>query len=320
MPKLIYLDQNKWIDIARAHYGRDDGKPFVPVLADLTKRVGQEEIIIPMSAIHYIETSRPEDKERRERLARFMVKLSKGYGILPFNSIRDIEVQQAIMRKLTIVPHRSIKEIVVGKRLAFALGADIAVESTDPKIVSELTSLIGEEETLIKLLVDAVDRSLAREFVEEDKSILAQLEESRRKQQEDLTKEMRLRLAIAEMASGSLNSIVVNHLMKIGVSVKSFADSMNNAEDWIAFFLDIPTMDIWINLNVLRDNDTSRPIHRNDTNDIAFLAVAVPYCDVVVTESYWAHQLKNNGFDKKYNCIILTSLLDLPDVLNQLGK
>jgi hypothetical protein len=29
-PKCLYLDQNKWIDLARAHYARPDGRPRNP--------------------------------------------------------------------------------------------------------------------------------------------------------------------------------------------------------------------------------------------------------------------------------------------------
>jgi hypothetical protein len=165
---------------------------------------------------------------------------------------------------------------------------------------------------MIKLFVDAVDRATARSLVEEDKQVLVQFEESRRRQREELSAEMRLRLAIAEMARESLIPMTVDHIKKMGLDTKKFADQMKTPEDWKAFFLDIPTMDIWINLNVLRDNDTGRAIHRNDTNDIAFLSIAIPYCDIVVVEKYWAHQLTTNGFDKKYKCLVLTDLTELP--------
>ena len=317
MPKTIYLDQNKWIDIARAFYGREDGKPFLLVLDELTKRSDKGEIIIPISAVHYIETSRPKDAERRERLARFMVSLSKGYGILPFFSIREIEVQQAIARRLGIKPYANIHDIVIGKGLAYALGSEIVVESFSPDVVKELTAVIGEEATMIKMLVDSIDRGTVRSNGEENKEVLARLEDSRRRKKEELSKEMRFRLAIAEMTSGSLIPIAVTYLKKIGLDPKKFADEMISADNWISFFLDIPTMDIWINLHLLRDNDFSRPIHWNDTNDIAFLAIAVPYCDVIVVERYWAHHLQANGFDDKYHCKILTDLLQLPKLLKK---
>jgi len=74
-------------------------------------------------------------------------------------------------------------------------------------------------------------------------------------------------------------------------------------------------MDIWINLHVLRDSDKGKAVHRNDTNDMAFLSIAVPYCDIIVTEKYWAHQLISNGYDKKYNTTILTDLTELTDMI-----
>ena len=58
-------------------------------------------------------------------------------------------------------------------------------------------------------------------------------------------------------------------------------------------------------------NDTSRPIHKNDFKDIAFLATAVPYCDVVITERTWSHLLRKNRLDVKYNTVVTNQLADL---------
>ena len=79
-------------------------------------------------------------------------------------------------------------------------------------------------------------------------------------------------------------------------------------------------MDIWINLHVISENELSRPIHRNDMHDIAFLAVAVPYCDVVVVEKYWAHILQTSGLDKKYGCLVINSVSDLPELLGKVNS
>ena len=38
-PKLLYLDQNKWIDLSNAHYRHSKGEPFKEALAGVRKAV-----------------------------------------------------------------------------------------------------------------------------------------------------------------------------------------------------------------------------------------------------------------------------------------
>ena len=314
MSKIIYLDQNKWIDLARANYDKPGGEEFKEILRILSDKVDKEEIILPMSIVHFIETARSVNIERRERLASFMVSLSKGYGILPFNAIRETEVQQAVVKKLGLDANLNIKDLVIGKGIDFALGGEYKIEGIPDNLKKEVLSKINQEEVITSLLVNSIKNETSLEIQKEDEEVLSELEDMRKKQQEELTKEMRLRVAIADM-SRNLNPIVVGYLHKLGLDVKKFVEQFNSPDDWKSFFLDIPTMDIWINLHVLRDNDINRKIHRNDTNDIAFLSIAVPYCDIVVCEKYWAHMLNNSKLAEKYGCIVITSLNELKDKL-----
>lgn len=311
MSKTIYLDQNKWIDLARAFYGRKDGRNYKTILEKLKTKVANNEIILPISVVHFIETARNINVDRAERLARFMIQLSGKYGILPFNYIRENEVQQAIMRKLGFSPHIDIKNLVIGKNLFYAVGGEIKIEGLPNEIEKELISLINEEDNLVKLLINSYNNELARDIKKEDEEILEKLEESRRKLNSELSLEMRLRLAIAEMASRSLIPIAVNFLHKFGYDIRDFVDQFQTVDDWKDFFLSIPTMDIWINMHTIRDNNMNRKIHRNDLSDIAFLSIAVPYCDIVVVENYWGNILNSSGLANKHKCTVLTSVNEL---------
>lgn len=315
MKKIIYLDQNKWIDIARAFYGRDDGERFKDILDILKTKVDIDEIILPMSIVHFIETARNINPDRAERLAKFMLSLSKKYGILPFNYIRENEVQQAIIRNLGYQPKTNIKDLVISKNIFYAFGGELKIDGLPNELEKELYTLIEDESNLVKLLVNAYSQQLSRDLRKEDEEVLGDLEESRRKLNSELSKEMRLRLYIADMAKGSLIPLAVNFLNKIGYDVKTFADQFVTPDNWKDFFLSIPTMDIWINLHLHRDNDMNRKIDRNDSDDIAFLSIAVPYCDIVVTEKYWANILNTNGYAAKHNCIILTDVNDIKNYI-----
>ena len=53
----------------------------------------------------------------------------------------------------------------------------------------------------------------------------------------------------------------------------------------------------------------------NDLIDIDAMSLAVPYCDVVVTERHRANQLRSAHFDDRMSTVILDTLQLLPDVL-----
>jgi hypothetical protein len=316
MSKIIYLDQNKWIDIARAYYGREDGKKFKPVLDRLQAKVDSKEIIIPISAVHIIETARSVDKARRIRLANFISQLSKSYGILPYISVREQEITNAILIKLGKQPIYNIGEIAINRGMAHILGMELPKVPLLPDYEKYLIEVNQLEPFIAKMMIDFISRELVEELKNEDIDAIADYEKARHLKNEKLSKEMRLRVAIMEMAQDRIIPIIIEQLKKMSIIPRPFVDSFNDIMDWKNFFFSMPTMDIYINLHVLRDSDKGKPIHRNDTNDIAYLSIAVPYCDIVVTENYWAHQLVSNGYDRKYNTTILTDLTELLELLN----
>jgi hypothetical protein len=82
-------------------------------------------------------------------------------------------------------------------------------------------------------------------------------------------------------------------------------------EGLIKFFEDMPTTDIMMNLRNQRNNQFEKAIEPNDLNDLSFLSVAIPYCDVVVTEKQWVDLAKRKGVDRKYNTVLLSDLAEL---------
>jgi len=90
-------------------------------------------------------------------------------------------------------------------------------------------------------------------------------------------------------------------------------------DDYFSFFHSIPTLDVLITLIHARDRDLGRAVHRNDAKDIIFLSVAIPYCNVIVLERFWAHVVESTGLDRKYDTLSLTDVGDLPRSLTSLG-
>ncbi|MCK4305414.1 MAG: hypothetical protein KAY24_14345, partial [Candidatus Eisenbacteria sp.] len=80
-----------------------------------------------------------------------------------------------------------------------------------------------------------------------------------------------------------------------------------------SFWPRVSSLDIDCELTLYRDRQWERPVCPNDVRDIGHLALAVPYCDIVVTENFWARALEETGLAKKYGtiaCADLTGLLE----------
>jgi hypothetical protein len=84
-----------------------------------------------------------------------------------------------------------------------------------------------------------------------------------------------------------------------------------------AFIRQMPSSEVAIELKTALHRDAARAVGwlPNDVTDIDQLAMAVPYCDVVVTEKAGADSLKKAHLDERCATTLLRSLNDLPPFL-----
>ncbi|MGH8059663.1 MAG: hypothetical protein ACREOH_20895, partial [Candidatus Entotheonellia bacterium] len=79
--KVTYLDQNHWMKLSRAAYGRASRPETPGVLEAFRQARASGCACFPISYAHYIETRKQRDPERRHRLATFMFELSGGMTV-----------------------------------------------------------------------------------------------------------------------------------------------------------------------------------------------------------------------------------------------
>ena len=71
-------------------------------------------------------------------------------------------------------------------------------------------------------------------------------------------------------------------------------------EDRIRLVTDVPTLDVEVSLSTQHQQQWDRPEVINDVRDMSHLCMAIPYCDVVITEKYWVDKIQREKLDKKY--------------------
>lgn len=119
MRRTIYLDQNKWIDLARSAAGPGDN--FTPVVEFVRAAKAAGAAVFPLSGAHYIESNKQHDDARYERLGRFMHELSGGITMTtPIEIIRH-EIEMAFARALSMRIEAKPFSLL-GRGVGFAIG------------------------------------------------------------------------------------------------------------------------------------------------------------------------------------------------------
>ncbi len=91
--------------------------------------------------------------------------------------------------------------------------------------------------------------------------------------------------------------------------LRKYNIAVDKAEEFIDSheFTQIPNIDIFCQLwsKSLADKERKRGV-KGDYNDIEFLSVYMPYCDVIATDNYMKTILQLLKFDEKYNCLLFS--------------
>jgi hypothetical protein len=100
----------------------------------------------------------------------------------------------------------------------------------------------------------------------------------------------------------------------LGVSIEAFFDFLGKS-GLEQLFAEMPTTDVLLALRNQRNLHYHKPLEANDLNDQTFLAAAVPYCDIVVTEKQWVDLAHRKALDQKYQTKVVSDLTELLKLL-----
>lgn len=312
--KIIYLDQNKWIDLARAYHGKDSEPSFVAALNFLQTAVESGDVILPLSAIHYMELSRITNTGRRARLGEVMWELSQGNTLASTSAI--------LIRELEVALSRRFRHVAPGPFTLLSKGVGHAFGLPQPRyrLPAELRSKMPSERirtleavaqlTLEKAALTGVDpdgkpaapflhkahKENFKDHLERLPSTAAQLP---REQWDDLLCAVSL-MDIHE----PLISVLGHHKLVLG-------DLLNLGKTEITQFIEeLPSrlVDLHLHRQILR-NPALKP-KLSDLEDWAGLGPAAAYSDFLVCEKHFADQLARDGF--RPAATVITDVRDLP--------
>lgn len=336
---LVYLDLNHWIGLAKASVGHREGLALVDVLEACRATHSAGAAVFVLSGTIYAEMLKIKDPAQRLDLARVMEELTRFATLISRVAVMKCELA-TMLDPVAKLPSPLAKVPLVGRgvRHAFGWSSGIAiVDESGRDATAELRAEMGAA---------AFDRRMEEIFVESERAMLRgaadQNEdqelraigyrpegprgviEKRAEQERELKRNLdvdphwrrgRLRDVISERELRiEFQNILPRALHERGLVL---ADVIMNEESARAFMRAMPTTEVAIEIKTAWHRNGQRDWTTNDIDDIDAMALAVPYCDVVVTEKACRHILKVANLPERLGTAVLHKLMDLPEVLHQ---
>lgn len=335
MPTVIYLDQNKWIRLLQQREGKVTDPEIERILNLIISSTEDESVIFPLAHGHLVETATSHNRNsRRDDLFKLMLKISNYWTLARANIVLREEVGAYFNR--VVCGETRLGNLALGRGLLFMLGGDnwaLSYTGNDnpeevelrPKKKAQLEEAIRGREAFEISWEEALELFQKRDHEEE---LVEKMEKVRRQHEEKYSSNaQRRRTAFIRHYENEvlfdLSKLCLENkipLKSLTVDLGEFYRRGEEAEEAIRFLQSFPANYTYVTLTVTRDLQKSRNIDKNDLNDIMSLSVAIPYCDVVVTEKFWTHEAKSNDLDEIYGTTIISKLAELKDVLGSNRK
>jgi hypothetical protein len=270
-----------------------------------------EEVVCPLSYVHLMETASAPREKQADEMFDWMIELSQNQTIAPQHTVENEEIRNVVNELLRDEPSMDGK--VFGEGLPFVLGGrhyDIETETAEisDDHRSELLAVVEREEaTRMALESDEIRDTFATR--NHENVGLEEVERVREKfEQRFDDNHTRRRHSVVEYFQSRIRPKFMRHLLnEIEPSDLQDMDhdipmeqleSIDYAYEWIQKF---PCVFTFASLGTMRDMQKQRDIKPNDINDLMALSVAIPYCDIVVTEKFWTSLSKQVGLESLYD-------------------
>jgi len=328
--RLIYLDLNHWIGLAKAATGHPDGIRGRAALAAMRTHRGGWTYVIGSPLI--MEITGILRRSQRADLGRVIEEFTDFACVMPLTTIAPLELETALTT-LMGTSERFAPVPLVGRGVmqAFGLVGGLRVRDADGNDVTErarLESPVGPEEfdrRFAKADLDLnrgviwgpADDEQERELREygwdpsSARGIAERRAQQEREQAERLAGDPRWRrgrlrdLVAARYLALEIKEHFDDAIAAHGVNLEDVFDDVERAR---RFTDSMRAADIWITLMTAKHRNADSRWEPNDIFDVDALSVAAAYCDVVVTERHAAHVLTQAGVTGRLGTTILTDL------------
>lgn len=322
--KYIYLDQNKWIELAKGIKGNDSA--YIELYNTIVKNVENGVWAFPLSSIHITETMKRKNENSRKEILDLMFSISKGYAICDYMTADAIEFDAWISNKC--IDYSQLKNIIIRHDWMAIVGlssenANIQF-SNRPCLLEELNRIkkIIKEHCCDREVFDMICNVIFKENSLEDEEFYYTCYEKGRqsfllwKEKISKSEEYKVKHLYPAYLITVFFEVYKEKIMVLSSEMQKnilelFQENSKNKTKAIANLEALPGFNVHNRLVFELYNNPDKDVHKHDFNDMAYLRIAIPYCDIVIGEKYWCNRVCNYNLDQKYNTIVGTKLLDL---------
>ncbi|MER8370595.1 hypothetical protein NKH84_24070 [Mesorhizobium sp. M0902] len=309
MTRLVFLDQNAWVTLARGSWDKTVFPREHAALAKIVEGVQSASIIVPLTFANVYETSKINDPVRRANIARAQALISGGRVFRGRRRILGETLAAHIASKLSI-PRPEPEKYWFLSDLWFEAAADYSPETYGLELPPRVLDFIRRDpaRALFDYLCfndEEVRLEAVRRYSAGSAELLARIE-ARRSIASGETLAMRRRIYSARLIIDELDFILATG-QQLGLGWRSVGDLGSPLTRSIA--ADVPILNAERELAV-RLEDQSRDVDENDLRDMSSFITALPLADLVVAEKQFVNLARQAGLEEKFGTVLMTSILD----------
>lgn len=338
-PKLVYLDLNHWVALAKAQAGHRDGEGYAEVLATCLRAVEDRMAVFPISDSIYFEISKIRRFRQRRDLCEVIEKVS-GYMVVTSRSVVSSHEIEAILDRIVgpnPKPINTMDYLDWGVARAFGMVGGFKVKSSGGEdVTAEVRSSHPDGPGAFDLFLAKAELELNRRVIEgpapdeepelrklgwnptvafkiAERRAAQEIEQVRRFDQDPRWRRGRIRdVVAAREVLIEVNDKLSRGVLQRGATLEAM---LSLADETRGAFYSMPSFDVAVTLKAAYHRD---PMHRwtqNDIHDIDALGSTLPYCDIVLTDKAVASHVKRTGLAERLQTVVISRLNDLPQYL-----
>lgn len=324
---VIYLDTNHWIALAKARTEHPDGKRVFSCYRTLQTLTATGAVQVVLSAASYMELALAvKDPRQRTDLADVMSELSRFWALRRRSQLLGSQLEQALHDELGR-PTFPDKPQVVNRGVMWALKGELhfpRLEGSQEEIQAAFSGIGAAALARFMWLSSAfMEYGLLRGLTPAEMHLspgyeldpVRDVEAERVRRDQDLEQRLAANGSLASKLDDNLwarelywelGAELPATLAKANISLDSF---FYKSKTWITHLLEaMPSLAVQAAVRRQTLKNGSRPWSVNDQRDLDHLSVAVPYCDIVVTDKHAVDALKRAKLDDRLDTVLLSDL------------
>lgn len=339
-PRLVYLDLNHWISLAKAYSEHQDGRPYLEALHTCINGVSTGEVLFPLSLTTYVEISKIQQHRQRRTLCEVIETISRYMVVTSIITIRTHELEASLDNIVGPSPDPIGHSEYLDWGVCRAMGLDgsLKVMTIDGRDVTDTyRQMYHRGPQAFDEIVTNATIELNRRIIQgpmsaseeqnltdngwnprrliEPLELAASEENAQVNRFNDNPKWRRGRVRdviIAREIIHEYQDILTGALHRRGVTWEGLSHDLEGRRK---VFDVMPSFDVSVTLKTDLHRNPHHHWKPNDICDIYALSATMPYCDVVVTDKEMASHATHTGLASRLNTVVLSDLRDLPQHL-----